>query len=93
MTKIETLEKQLSESNEIVKRSKCAEHITQMTPMFRKRSGLGFLDESSTQPPLENSKGKEIVFVKTGFNAPSKPEIEENINTEKNEPVKGLTNL
>ena len=54
LSKIENLEKQLHESNEIVKRSKCAEHITQMTPMFRKRSGLGFLDEPTSQSPLGN---------------------------------------
>ena len=64
-----------------------------MTPMFRKRYGLGFLDESSNQPPLVSSKGKEIVFVKAGFNTCSEPEIEENTDIVKNEPLKGLTDL
>ena len=83
LSKIENLEKQLHESNDIVKRSKCTEHITQMTPIFRKRRGLGFLNEPLSQSSLGDQKGKETVFVKAGASTSAKPEIKENFQKNK----------
>ena len=54
-----------------------------MTSIFRKRSGLGFLDEPPRQSSLGDQKGKETVFVKAGASTSAKPEIKENIQKNK----------
>ena len=61
LSRIEILEKNLSESNEIIKSNDCgANRISQLTQTFRNKSGLGFLDtpvlnEKSDKPASNNT--------------------------------------
>ena len=74
LTTREELEKSLSEANDVIKRNDCgADHISQMTQTFRNRSGLGFLDASSSKPIPNKSTSKPIIFVKAESNSQTHP--------------------
>ena len=66
LIKVNTLERNLSEANEVINRNdRGASRMSEMTHTFGLRSGLGFLDT-----PLSNSENiipGNIKFVKSGF--------------------------
>ena len=65
LAKIDILEKNLNESNEVIKCNDCgASRISQMTRTFRQRSRLGFLDIPTSSKSEKTTSG-DIKFVKS----------------------------